>query len=269
MLVEQPVVHDWNSCRDREAWESECCTLLHDLVHAEKDRFPKTNKINALANWSKLSVPCTDPGHYLKTSVLIEIINPKELNPDAVITKYLARLEGISASQRFVNGLVVSAGPVAITDPGLFWQAVVLANDAVNTCALGSIVICDGHFQAQANFTESLVIARGGVTIPADMYRSLIVSGGPVRFTNAFPCIHDSVIVTSDKVELPKKALADNTTIKEQQADPFGFIRFFEPTAAGIETEMNAGAVRIKTVDPNKAFAKARVSKPASCGVDD
>ena len=257
LLVEQ-VVHDWNPYCDRTAWEV-VCTLLHDLLHAEKLRFPETKLTSALANWSNLAVPCTDPGHYLKTTTLFEIFDQKSFESAPQSGKYLARLAAINASQRFPYSLALSAGSVNIADPGLFWQAVVLANDAVTSCALGSVVICDGDFQAQANFTNSLVIARGRVTITADMYRSLIVCGGSVhRFTDVFSVrIHNSVIVTTSTVGMPERAFTYNTSIKEKQAAPFGFIRFFDPTAAGIEVAMHGGAVRIKTVDPAKSFGKA------------
>ncbi len=121
-------------------------------------------------------------------------------------------------------GAVFAAGPVDVE--GLSCTVVVADDD---------ITIRDGPAGLGARY--SLVISRGTVTCCEKLTSCHIVAG-------------KKIIVTRSKQN-------ETSRFTEGEQEPFGFVRYFDPTREGVTVEAANGGVRVRAADVAKPFAKA------------
>jgi hypothetical protein len=136
--------------------------------------------------------------------------------------------------------ILVAPGDVRIRrDSG---PGVILAGGSVDAGLLMlSVIVCDGTFRLSGVMDNCVIVARGAVNCRDCLGLSgcLIISGG--------------------KVELPKKDFSRYITVKENEATPLGFVKFFEPAQVGIEVVSARAGLLVKAVAKAKPFARAGV----------
>jgi hypothetical protein len=131
--------------------------------------------------------------------------------------------------------LLVSAGKARAS---FVFACVIFASGAVDVMEISdSIVVCDGDFTTKKGAFRSLIIARGKVT-----------SEGSVT---------DCRIVTSAGFHLRERESIDRSKVQENVPTPLGFVRFFDPTLAGVTVAPSNGGVRVQAVAKNKPFTRA------------
>jgi len=69
----------------------------------------------------------------------------------------------------------------------------------------------------------------------------------------------ECVIISSGQVEVSPRRKPRRCLVNENQAIALDFVRFFEPSQAGIEVLPHAKGVRVKAVAENKRFSVAGV----------
>jgi RNA polymerase sigma factor (sigma-70 family) len=163
-----------------------------------------------------------------------QLANPQ--GPTEFVRACAARGEDISVvAHSSFNDLLVSAG--AVRGP-IMSDCVIFAAGSVGVLDINrSIVVCDGDLTARAGIHECLVIARGEVR-----------SGSTVG---------DCRMITSASLHLPKTAFLTGTKVKERVPVPLGFVKFFDPTQAGITVAAAEGGVRVQSAEEGKPFARA------------
>jgi hypothetical protein len=152
---------------------------------------------------------------------------------------FVVRAAKISVLDTMACNLLVAAGKVQgpSRPGGMLGFSVIIAGGSVEfDDILNSVVVCDGDFTGREILT-SLIVARGEVRCS--------------RFA------HDSRIVTSASVHLAGAPNADGNQVKEKEATPLGFVKFFDPAQAGIAVSAADAGVRVESATKDKPFARA------------
>jgi hypothetical protein len=127
-----------------------------------------------------------------------------------------------------------------IRAPHLKWS-VIFADGSVRTAGTHeAVVICDGDFIIQGTIDNSLIIARGDV---------IIDKPGEVL---------DSHIICSGKTSVSKGVgVTLRSKVKENDPNPLGFIKYFDPADIGIKVEKAENGVKVKEAPKDMAFGAA------------
>ncbi len=156
-----------------------------------------------------------------------------------------ARAEEIEVNQ-CGSDFLVSAGAVrGIPEQGgRLGGCVVFAGGSVDvrksSSTAGSVIVCDGDFTARN--------ARG----------CLIIARGDVRCTQL---AEGCRIIASGSVDVGDKAYEKSNQIKQNEAVPLGFVRWFDPEDLGVVVEGTEGGVRVTRAEEGKPFARAGLQK--------
>jgi hypothetical protein len=149
----------------------------------------------------------------------------------------VVRAENVWTVDALHSGLFVVSGHIRGVGESLLVNNVIFAGGDVELLGLrGCVVVCGGDCTIRYEPADSLIIARGDV-------RSA---------EGAFNCR----IITSGKVHIPKKDLR-RSTVKEGEANPLGFVKFFDPAREGIAVAPSRYGVRVTAAAPGKPFAAA------------
>lgn len=152
---------------------------------------------------------------------------------------FVIRGEEVSVESNILYSLVASSGCVRA---GWLHSSVIFSGESVEVEGIhSSVIVCDGQFRAKRILKDCFVIARDGVKCPLNVRNCLIITAG--------------------SVEVPKEAPVAENTIKEKEATPLGFVKFFDPSQAGIKVAACDGGVRVEEVHEGKRFAQAGLKK--------
>jgi hypothetical protein len=99
------------------------------------------------------------------------------------------------------------------------------------------VIVCDGDVKC-SNANRSLIIARGDVQFSGSVINCHVIAGGSVRFLPA-----------------PEYQQRRDNQVTEQEPNPLGFIKWFDPASVGVTVEAAPGGVRVKAAA--KSFAAA------------
>jgi hypothetical protein len=149
------------------------------------------------------------------------------------------------------NSLILSTEHMILDRVQVVTVSVILGGDSVLIQdGINSIIICDGSFKATNGVYGCLVIARGAVeTVYAK--HTVIISGSTVRIKNE-PRAEDEVSIT------------------ENEPQPFGFIKWFEPEKLGLAVQRVEGSWRIAEGSGSKLLTRAGLrADDAVLAVDD
>jgi hypothetical protein len=155
---------------------------------------------------------------------------------------FVVRAADISLMDAIGGSLLVAAGSVRTPTPmdqsREIGPGVIIAGGSVDLDSIsGCVIVTDGDVTARDGIDQSLIVARGDVRCP-----------GFAR---------NSRIVTSGSVHLAGEKNAHGMQVKEREATPLGFVRFFDPARAGVTVTEAEGGVRVTAVKEGKPFARA------------
>ncbi len=135
--------------------------------------------------------------------------------------------------------LIACAGSLQLRSGQLFYSVIYASGPVEMNYLHNSVLVCDGDLKLRT-ISSSLVIVRGDVHCTS--------SGG----------VGNSLVIMSGRFHLGKYAeLAKTADLRERQTKFLDFVKFFEPSQAGIAVEAAKSGVRVKTVEASKPFAKA------------
>jgi hypothetical protein len=154
--------------------------------------------------------------------------------------KVVVRAEEIEAGYS-TRDLFVAAGPLRSGTDNL-----------THHCYLTTCVVLSGGSVAVENASGSLVVCDGDFTA-STISKCLIVARGDVRVVHARDCR----IIASGSVQFGTSTGNKNTDVKEKQANPLGFVKWFDPASVGVVVEKAEGGVKVKQADEGKPFARA------------
>jgi hypothetical protein len=166
--------------------------------------------------------------------------------PKAGLTDTLSRLirgENVSVEGDTAYCLVAASGAVSAVNLSF---SVVFSNGDVKVDKLhSSIIVCDGNVEARTVIGNSLVIARGKVTLPR-------TTGGSV--------------VMALQVKSPANAEIGSSSIDTGNSNPLGVVKFFDPKEVGLvvtrrpydsEKRLVPEGLLVTEVAKDKPFASA------------
>jgi hypothetical protein len=119
-----------------------------------------------------------------------------------------------------------------------------------------TVIQCDGDLEARQILDGCVVVASGSVCCPRHTQNCLILAGGEVRVPD-YHDVRDCIIRSSSSLVVAKKGRLGRNDIKERDKNALAPVRFFQPAHVGIEVAAAEGAVRLKRLDVDKAFARA------------
>jgi hypothetical protein len=165
----------------------------------------------------------------------------QQADPPALFYNEAIQAAGVVAPTGITNNLIVSRGSVQ-TDKCIH-QSVVLANGDVRSvgglCCV--VVVCDGDVSVtDSGVTQSLIVARGNISIPGSASWSTLIAGGRVILG-----------------EQPNKRPARDPVVTENEPNALGYVTFFELSRVGLSATAVAGDVRVAAVAPGSACAAA------------
>ena len=106
-----------------------------------------------------------------------------------------------------------------------------------------SVIVCDGDVHvARRDISQSLVIARGNISVQGGVSCSVLVAGGKVTIGNPF------------KLE-PERF----NVVAEREVKALGFVTFFELSTVGIEVKVVDKTVTVGTLAAGKPCAQAKL----------
>jgi hypothetical protein len=121
-------------------------------------------------------------------------------------------------------------------------SSVIFAGGSVRTNgAQKALVVCDGDFSVKGIIDDCLIIARGDVHIdkPATI-------------------IGRSHVISSRRVHIAEEGeISSLSEVNENQPNPLGFVRFFDPAVIGFNVEKSESGVKVKDAPKEKPFGAA------------
>src|SRR5262249_39849715 len=127
---------------------------------------------------------------------------------------YVIRGEDISMDSSVARCLIVSSGRV--NSSRLIHTSIVISgNSATIEKSHTSIVICDGDLTIRDGVHDCILIASGVV--------------------NCSDFVNKCVIITGKTVNKSERALVTNTTIRQNEPNLLGLVKFFSLAQVGIE----------------------------------
>jgi hypothetical protein len=177
-------------------------------------------------------------------------VDEVQLAPGGIRSDEVVQAAGVENPQ-WLRGLVVSRSRVTVKGP--INDALILANGNVTTGhrLSSSVVICDGDVHVASHLgVGSLVISRGKITVGGNSSYTTLIAGETVTFAKPLR------LLTGLDAEVEP---FHNPVIREKEANPLGYIKFFELSRVGVEAKVADGAVRAVAVAGGKPFAKAGV----------
>jgi hypothetical protein len=159
----------------------------------------------------------------------------EEVPPEPIDAYYFIRATEVEFYEPPICGIIGCSGPVHIVHLGssvVFATGPVWAKSVVN-----SLIISDGDVRV-GNVNNTLIVARGTVTYSGLLRDCRIVAGRAVKKES-------------------KRARLHNCKVSEHEANPLGFIKFFDPAREGITVAPAKEGVSVKAVGGGKPFAKA------------
>jgi hypothetical protein len=230
----------WPHADEEDACWQITAELAAHLYCREKEVFQKTSAE------SFRQLPWNDFSAYKESE-----FRPKRLTSGRNLPKppddeasYMVRAEEIILPYYVSGCMIVAPGTVNVDNERphrIFGMSILLSGNSVELDEVaGSIIVCDGDFTAKGGLDSCLVIARGNVYLSAERTRNCR-------------------IITSGKIHVPKRAELLDTTIKEDEPVPLGFVRFFDLAILGVVFDQGANGVRVKKVEMGRAFDRAHV----------
>jgi hypothetical protein len=226
----------------RKKWDDEraCWQVMAELAGALCDREKKA------FGWASLPDNAPNPARDLRR---FEAVRPRR-KPLQMISEaraipekrdpsdgYLVRVEEMTTGRDMDWGdsFLVVSGDVRIDRISC---SILFAGSSVRAKSAGlSLIFCDGDCFLENGARDSLIIARSDVRL-----------GGNVKFCH---------IISGGKVRYDRPAGVEKTEAKENEPNPLGFVKFFDPAKIGIKVDSADGGVRVKEVEKGKAFAAA------------
>jgi hypothetical protein len=132
-------------------------------------------------------------------------------------------------------------------------RSIRFSRDLVMYC----IVVCGGNVEA-FDIRDSIVICDGDFTAHYDLYNCVVIARGKVTCANGT----GGVFISARDVEFPRTG-RDKCVVRTGDAHPLGFIKFFDPSEAGVEASAEGDGGRVpdgilvKSVAKDKPFAPA------------
>jgi hypothetical protein len=121
-----------------------------------------------------------------------------------------------------------------------------------------TVVVCDGDVETAEGIGSSLVIARGDIRVKQRVSDSTLIAGGTITVADSAA---DCTLIAGGKVAI--KNVEKNprffSRVREQEATPFEFVKFFELSAVGVDVKVAYRVVAVDSVAEGKPFAKAGV----------
>ena len=154
---------------------------------------------------------------------------------------FVIRAEEVTLDAISSRDLIACTGSVTCNQRRLGLCGIFAGGSVAIKRIFASVVVCDGEFKTEFA-SLCIIIARGPVTITEGGNNCLIVSG--------------------DKITIPKWLRGQKQAsmmLRENEAVPLGFIRFFNTADAGITVAAAGKEVAVKVVTPGKPFARARL----------
>jgi hypothetical protein len=162
---------------------------------------------------------------------------------------FLTRAGGVTANKRMIRSFIVSSGDITIHDGEGFRTSLsytlLFACGSVTLDVSGPIeslvIVCDGDvtFRDPPGTTaiDCLIVAGGDVTLPREALDSAIFAGGSVK--------------------QPRKIARARCVVRENERNPLGRVRFFDPAEAGVEVAPDKDGVKVKEAPRDRPFASA------------
>jgi hypothetical protein len=155
-----------------------------------------------------------------------------------------------------VYNLVISRGSVRARSA--INNSILFANGDVRTgMYIGStVVVCDGDVETTEGVGNSLVIARGNIKVKQSVTASTLIAGGTITIEHT---ASESTLIAGGKVSVKdvKQHPLLVSRIREQEANPFEFVKFFELSTVGVEVKVAYRLVAVSAVAAGKPFAAA------------
>jgi hypothetical protein len=167
-------------------------------------------------------------------------------NADGGIRLHEAIQAGGVVAEQSISGLVVSRGPVRAA--ACINEALVLVTGDVTSGhdANSSVIVCDGDVRTK-KLSRCVIVARGNITVEGNAQSCTLVAGGKVTITLFQPFEDPN----------PAHAFLRRVVISEKDANPLGFVRFFELAQVGLTVKVAGDGVAVEAVAAGSAAEKA------------
>lgn len=260
-LIERFVAGDWDEQLEDQLW-AVVVDLARDLIQREKREYHKLPDLYRTPDPKHSECPLGDLPGFIKL-----------YRPDRIVAETPRVTSTTESIIAFVRGrqvvlntcchasILVSSSGISISmgdNPEMnVVHCIVLAGDAVEMpWVTRSVIVCDGDCRIKGNMVNSLVIARGNVVVEGRYANnSVIVSGGNVVVEAGDAT--NSVIVSGGKVRFAKNTSVTRCVLREDEPNPLGMVRFFDPARAGLEVDAdNKTGVVVKKADADKPFGR-------------
>ncbi len=147
-------------------------------------------------------------------------------------------LRGAGVSVRGTGGgIITSTGPVKV-DGGRNNKCLIFSCGPVSVESEQHgepfLIVCDGDVQVRTSIIDSLIVARGKVSL-LNTYKCAIFAGGAI----------DPDVVDSGRMSV----------FRSNDSTGLGIVKFFDPAKAGVEVAAGKGGVTVKKAHKDKPFA--------------
>jgi WD40 repeat protein len=117
--------------------------------------------------------------------------------------------------------------------------------------AAQSLILSSGPVNINGQVYNSIIFANGDVKIGTTVEHSVVVCNGNIQFLN----LKNSLIVARGKVN--STAFIGDSVIEQEEENPLGLFRFFNPVQVGIEVALVKSKLCVQKLEVGKFFAKA------------
>lgn len=173
--------------------------------------------------------------------------NTKPYGPKGLVDYVYS--ENRLALSKSITGFVRADG--IVFKPGAKPIGVVVTSDGFEMgleLEYNTIILVAGSLRCGASLFNCILICDGEVELRSSVAGSIIVANGPVKYTSS---IVGSVIVSSGTISSVRKSI-DRSVLRENEPNPFGFVKWFTPAEVGLEVATDKDGVRVERLQEGK-----------------
>jgi len=153
--------------------------------------------------------------------------------------RIVVRAEVIERDMNTYDSLIAVSGQIRAISVS---RSVIVAGGSIEVSSSdSSIFVCDGDFKERSRLDNCLVIARGNVKCDQDVTNCRIFAGG--------------------RCSLGAGARSIGSLVTENETNPLGFVKFFNPGQIGITVENRDVGLRVNNTPRDKAFGLAGIRR--------
>jgi hypothetical protein len=233
-LIERAV--RWAESDSRGETVQALSQLAERLVAAEAKQHGKVRRLLCTSIAKEMPKQFGNPRR-----IMLSSRGPFDCKHEKASNFFLVRGAGGTFQGKGRGGLVASTGPVRLTGSVRREFTAVFACETVTLeqSASDLLIVCGGDVQIRGkSLTGCLIVARGNVTLPAEIGLTAVFAGGKVEYASPQPRLHNCVIRPNDNTGL-------------------GVVKFFDPARAGIDMVESKEGLKVKKVHKDKPFASA------------